>query len=212
MPNSRQNSTHKPTVTKDKKSRGRPKKFDFEEASERALELFWTQGFEGTSLSNLSEALSMNRPSIYASFGNKDALFKLTLKRYLSNQLQFVDTAIAKPTLNEVVDLLFKSEIELLTKHETPRGCLLVQAAAACSKESESIKELLSSQRKAIEAKLRKRIQLAQLKKDFPMKQSPSVVAKSMMAIYEGISIQAASGSAKTELLNVAELSKKILS
>ena len=154
----------------------------------------------------------MNRPSIYASFGNKDALFKLTLKRYLSNQLQFVDTAIAKPTLNEVVDLLFKSEIELLTKHETPRGCLLVQAAAACSKESESIKELLSSQRKAIEAKLRKRIQLAQLKKDFPMKQSPSVVAKSMMAIYEGISIQAASGSAKTELLNVAELSKKILS
>ena len=212
MPNSKQNSTHKPGAIKDKKSRGRPKKFDFEEASERALELFWTQGFEGTSISDLSEALNMNRPSIYASFGNKDTLFKLSLKRYTSNQLQFIDAAIAKPTLNEVVDMLFKSEIALLTEHEMPRGCLLVQAAASCSKESESMKELLNNQRKAIEAKLRKRIQLAQLKKDFSMQQSPSVLAKSIMAIYEGISIQAASGSAKAELLNVAELSKKILS
>lgn len=212
MPNSKQNSTHKPSAIKDKKSRGRPKKFDFEEASERALELFWTQGFEGTSISDLSEALNMNRPSIYASFGNKDTLFKLSLKRYTSNQLQFIDAAIAKPTLNEVVDMLFKSEIALLTEHEMPRGCLLVQAAASCSKESESMKELLNNQRKAIEAKLRKRIQLAQLKKDFSMQQSPSVLAKSIMAIYEGISIQAASGSAKAELLNVAELSKKILS
>jgi len=212
LPNSKQNSTHKPSAIKDKKSRGRPKKFDFEEASERALELFWTQGFEGTSISDLSEALNMNRPSIYASFGNKDTLFKLSLKRYTSNQLQFIDAAIAKPTLNEVVDMLFKSEIALLTEHEMPRGCLLVQAAASCSKESESMKELLNNQRKAIEAKLRKRIQLAQLKKDFSMQQSPSVLAKSIMAIYEGISIQAASGSAKAELLNVAELSKKILS
>jgi hypothetical protein len=70
----------------------------------------------------------------------------------------------------------------------------------------------LIQQRRAVETKLRKRIQLAQLKKDFPSQQSPSVVAKSMMMIYEGISIQAASGSAKKELINIAELSKKILS
>ena len=195
-----------------RKSRGRPKKFDYDLACSQALELFWTRGYEGTSISDLSEALNMNRPSMYASFGNKETLFNITLSSYLQNQLGFVDIAIKKPTLSEVLDAFFIGQIDLLTRHEEPRGCLLVQAAASCSEESEPIKDLLIQQRKAVETKLRKRIQLAQLKKDFPTKQSPSVLAKSIMVIYEGISIQAASGSAKKELVNIAELSKKILS
>ena len=195
-----------------KKSRGRPKKFDYEIASKQALELFWKQGFEGTSISDLSEALNMNRPSIYASFGNKHVLFESVLKKYIDDQLGFIDEAIAKDTLSEVFNSLFSHQISLLTQYEDPRGCLLVQAAASGSRNTEDVRELLAAQRKAIEAKLRKRIQLAQLKKDFPTKQSPSVLAKGMMAIYEGISIEAASGSSKAELLNIAELSKKILS
>jgi len=200
------------SINTEKKPRGRPKQFDFDDASERALALFWTQGFEGTSLADLSQALNMNRPSIYASFGNKDALFKITLNRYLNQQLKFIDTAISKASLEEVIDAIFEGEISLLSQFEPPRGCLLVQAAVTCSKQSESIKALLISERRAIEGKLRKRIQLAQLKKDFPMKQSPSLLAKSLMTIYEGISIEAASGSSKADLLNIAELSKKILS
>lgn len=195
-----------------KKSRGRPKKFDYEIASKQALELFWKQGFEGTSISDLSETLNMNRPSIYASFGNKHVLFETVLKKYMDNHLKFIDEAIAKDSLSEVFNTLFSHQISLLTQYEDPRGCLLVQAAASGSKGTQEIKELLTAQRKGIEAKLRKRIQLAQLKKDFPTKQSPSALAKGMMAIYEGISIEAASGSSKTELLNIAELSKKILS
>ena len=153
----------------------------------------------------------MNKPSIYASLGNKEALFKLVLKNYLINQLAFIDQAIAKATLSEVIDALFKGEIALLTQQDTPRGCLLVQAASG-SKQNTSINSLLVNARKAIEAKLRKRIQLAQLKKDFSTKDSPSVLAKSILVIYEGISTQAATGSSEIELLNVAELSKKILS
>ena len=61
---------------------GRPRAFDVDEALDRALEVFWRKGYEGASLPDLTEAMGINRPSLYAAFGNKEALFRKAIDRY----------------------------------------------------------------------------------------------------------------------------------
>lgn len=193
----------------EKRPRGRPQKFKNNDALQQAIEVFWNQGYEGTSLSNLTSALNMNRPSIYAAFGNKEQLFNLCLQTYMKEQLAFIDEAIQQNTLNEVIETLFSKQIDLLT--ENKRGCMLVQAALSCGEDTQAIKDELTEQRKLLEAKLRKRFQLAQLKKDSASADSPSAAAKYMTTIYQGISVQAASGATKKELIEVAKLAQKVL-
>ena len=152
----------------------------------------------------------MNRPSIYAAFGNKQALFSLSLQTYIDEQLSFIDEAVKQETLSEVIEMLFNKQIDLLT--EKKRGCMLVQAALSCSEETQEIKDELTEQRKVLEGKLRKRFQMAQLKKDTSSSESPATAAKYITTIYQGLSVQAASGATKKELIEVAELAKKALS
>lgn len=194
----------------EKRPRGRPQKFINDDALHQAIEVFWTHGYEGTSLTNLTNALNMNRPSIYAAFGNKQELFSLSLQTYIDEQLAFVDEAIKQNTLNEVIETLFSKQIDLLT--EKKRGCMLVQAALSCGEETQEIKDELTEQRKVLEGKLRKRFQMAQLKKDTSSSESPAAAAKYITTIYQGLSVQAASGATKKELIEVAELAKKVLS
>ena len=199
-----------PEKLDEKRPRGRPQKFVNDDALHQAIEVFWTHGYEGTSLTNLTEALNMNRPSIYAAFGNKQALFSLSLKTYIDEQLSFIDDAVKQETLSEVIEMLFNKQIDLLT--EKKRGCMLVQAALSCSEETQEIKDELTEQRKVLEGKLRKRFQMAQLKKDSSSSESPAAAAKYISTIYQGLSVQATSGATKKELIEVVELAKKALS
>ena len=199
-----------PEKLDEKRPRGRPQKFVNNDALHQAIEVFWTHGYEGTSLTNLTEALNMNRPSIYAAFGNKQALFSLSLKTYIDEQLSFIDDAVKQETLSEVIEMLFNKQIDLLT--EKKRGCMLVQAALSCGEETQEIKDELTEQRKVLEGKLRKRFQMAQLKKDSSSSESPAAAAKYISTIYQGLSVQATSGATKKELIEVVELAKKALS
>lgn len=153
----------------------------------------------------------MNRPSMYASLGNKEGLFRIVLDLYLTKHFAFFELALSKPTLEEVVETLLEEEIALLTGFEEPRGCLLIQSALTCGEEAKSIKQLLSLKRKAMEAAIAKRIELTQVQRLFLMRQSPLSLAKAIMTMYEGISIQAASGSTEVELKELIPLFKKIL-
>ena len=193
----------------EKRPRGRPQKFINDDALHQAIEVFWMHGYEGTSLTNLTNALNMNRPSIYAAFGNKQELFSLSLQTYIDEQLAFVDEAVKQETLSEVIEMLFNKQIDLLS--EKKRGCMLVQAALSCGEETQEIKNELTEQRKVLEGKLRKRFQMAQLRKDTSSSESPAAAAKYITTIYQGISVQAASGATKKELTEVAELAKKVL-
>lgn len=153
----------------------------------------------------------MNRPSMYASFGNKEALFRIALDLYLTKHFNFFEVALSKPTLEEVLETLLEEEIALLTRFEEPRGCLLIQSALTCGVEAKSIKRLLFTKREAMEAAIAKRVELTQIQRLFLMKQSPHALAKAIMAMYEGISIQAASGGTQTELRELIPLFKKVL-
>ena len=111
-----------------KRPRGRPSNFDHEEALEKALQVFWAHGYEGASIAELTEALGINKPSIYAAFGNKEELFHKALGKYLSGPLSYISEAMNQPTARETVETFLTKSAELLTNPNNPRGCMIVQA------------------------------------------------------------------------------------
>src|SRR5579872_666777 len=116
----------KPSVAK-----GRPREFDVEKALNRALTVFQRKGYEGTSLPDLTKAMGINRPSIYAAFGNKESLFRKALDRYVGKASGLLSTALAEPTARAVTEHLLRGAIDSSCNGKV-RGCLLVQGALSC--------------------------------------------------------------------------------
>src|SRR6202011_2644122 len=118
---------HKPT-----RSTGRPRSFDVDKALEAATLVFWRKGYEGTSLSDLTKALGANRPSLYAAFGDKEALFRKALDRYLDGPAASIQEALQEPAARAVVERLLRGASDLNAGPRNPGGCLMVQGALAC--------------------------------------------------------------------------------
>src|SRR5437660_6287285 len=111
---------------------GRPREFDVEAALDRALEVFWRKGYEGASLPDLTRAMGINRPSLYAAFGNKEGLFRKALDRYAEGPAAYVREALNEPTARAVAERMLGEAIGLLTAPRNPRGCfIMVQSAFA---------------------------------------------------------------------------------
>src|SRR5262252_2095208 len=95
------------TIRKPAKSarlRGRPRAFDRDRALDQALQVFWRKGYEGASLSDLTRAMGINRPSLYAAFGNKKSLFRQVLDRYIEGPGAYAGEALKQPTARAVVE------------------------------------------------------------------------------------------------------------
>src|SRR5262245_29688993 len=118
---------------------GRPRTFDTEKALDRALKVFWRKGYEGTSLPDLTKAMGINRPSLYAAFGNKEALFRRAIERYIEGPASRVREALGETTARRVVEQLWRGTIDLVTDPRNPRGCFLVQSALACGGEGSPV-------------------------------------------------------------------------
>jgi AcrR family transcriptional regulator len=147
---------------------GRPRAFDVDEALDRALEVFWRQGYEGTALSDLTAAMGINRPSLYATFGNKQALFRKVLDRYAHGPAAYAARALALPRARDVVEALVYGAIELTTGPDTPLGCINVRTAQACGPDAEPARHEAMTRRAADHAALRRRLRRAQAEGDLP--------------------------------------------
>src|SRR5205814_3389129 len=130
-------------------SRGRPRAFDPERALDRALKVFWRKGYEGASVSDLTTAMGINRPSMYAAFGNKRALFKRVLDRYAQGPAAYVSQALEAPTAREVAERILRGAAELMTGAGKPRGCLFVHGALACGNDADPVRREMISRRRA---------------------------------------------------------------
>jgi AcrR family transcriptional regulator len=115
---------------------GRPRAFDPDAALDRAMHVFWAKGYEGASLSNLTRAMRINRPSLYAAFGNKEQLFKKVLDRYMNGPVAYFAKALAAPKARDVVEQLFLGTARMAEDPRVPAGCLMVQGALACGSAS----------------------------------------------------------------------------
>ena len=119
--------------------------------------MFWRKGYEGASLSDLTTAMGINRPSLYAAFGDKEALFRKVLDRYAEGPGSHALQALNEPTSRAVVEKLLRGGADLLTTPGSPRGCLLVQGALTCGNSAESMRRELISRRAASESALCRR-------------------------------------------------------
>src|SRR5260221_6046735 len=103
---------------------GRPRAFDIAEALEQALRVFWKKGYLGTSLSDLTGAMGINRPSLYAAFGNKQSIFRKALDLYSKGPSAYLGEALHEPTARAVVERLLHGVVDLLTDPQSPATCL----------------------------------------------------------------------------------------
>src|SRR5690242_19926669 len=123
--------------------RGRPRAFDPDKALDRALNVFWRKGYEGASLPDLTRAMGINRPSMYAAFGNKESLFRKAMDRYIKGPASYARQALDEPTARAVVDRLFEGMLDSMANPRNPRGCLVVQGALACGASADPIRKEL---------------------------------------------------------------------
>ncbi len=186
--------------------RGRPREFDADQALDRALKVFWRKGYEGASLPDLTRAMRINRPSLYAAFGNKESLFRKVIERYVEGPAGYVRTALDEPTARAVAERLLGGSVDLLTDPRNPRGCLMVQGALACGEAAESIRRELSARRAAAEVAVRQRFQRALAEGDLPADADPGDLARYVVTLLRGMAVEAAGGASRDELRRVVEM------
>jgi AcrR family transcriptional regulator len=185
---------------------GRPRAFDIDQALDRALRVFWRKGYEGASLPDLTRAMGINRPSLYAAFGNKKALFRKAIVRYIEGPASHVREALAKPTSRAVVEQLLKGSINLVTNRRNPRGCFMVQGALACGDAATSLRRELAKRRAAVQFALEQRFERAISEGDLPPDADPADLARFVMTVMHGIAVQAAGGASRDQLRRVAKM------
>jgi AcrR family transcriptional regulator len=183
---------------------GRPRAFDMDKALDQALHVFWRKGYEGTSVSDLTEVMGINPPSLYAAFGNKETLFRKALDRYMAERTTFWDEAFKAPTARAVVEQLLRDIADFLSDPRNPRGCLAVQGALACGEAAESVRQELAARRAAGQERIRKRLKRAKTEGELPAGADPAALARFLATVIEGMAVQAAGGASRKELRAVA--------
>lgn len=184
--------------------RGRPRQFDPDEALLAALRVFWARGYDGASLSELTEAMGITRPSLYACFGNKESLFRKALDLYERDKLAFVREALNAPTARGVMQALLGDALAMLAGHDAGRPCFGVMNAVASSTYDDSMRREVIARRSAHEQAIIDRFLRAEAEGDFPGF-SGSALAAHCLCILSGMSVQASAGADAARLHAIAE-------
>ena len=186
---------------------GRPRAFDTEKALDCAMQVFWRRGYLGTSLTDLKDAMGINRPSLYAAFGNKNSLFRKALNRYLKGPSAYLHDALQEPTARAVAERLFQSLVDLLADPKTPTTCMWVHSALSCG--DDPIRKEFAAQRAVAIAGLRKRFKRAIAEGDLPADTDADALAHFVLAVNFGLTVQASTGAIRKELLRIVEIALK---
>ncbi len=183
---------------------GRPRSFCTETALDRAMTVFWRNGYEGSSLHDLTEAMGIGAPSLYAAFGSKEGLFRAVLDRYDARRKGFMDGVLAAPTPRAVAQAFLDGVAEFAsdTSGRNPPGCLLVQSGLSCS--DQVIPDMLAEHRAEKERALRDRFARDRDDGKLPAGVDPSTLASYLVAMANGMQVQAAAGASAAELRKIA--------
>jgi AcrR family transcriptional regulator len=185
---------------------GRPREFDAEKALDQAMEVFWRHGYEGATIAQLTEAMGINPPSLYACFGNKEGLLKAALDRYTKLRSAWMDEVTAAPTAREVAERMLMGIAEKQTDPANPPGCLLVQGGIACGTGSANVPFELAARRAQNEDQLRDRFIRARAEGDLLPTSDPAALARYVSAVSVGMGVMASSGADREALRQVASV------
>lgn len=185
--------------------RGRPLGYDPETVLDIAMRQFWEHGYEGTSLSDLTEAMGINRRSLYAAYGSKEGLFEAALSRYVDGPGAFPYAAVAEPTAYEVAESYLRQAVLTYTCPDLPRGCMTVQSGLTCSTEAEPVRDELAGKRRLGIELLTERLTRAAKEGDLPDDADPAALAGYLVALNHGFSVQAGGGITRDELMRFVD-------
>ena len=187
-----------------KRPRGRPRSFDREQALEQAMEVFWKKGFEATSVADLTEAMGINPPSLYAAFGDKEQLFLAAVERYQARRGESCPYC-EEPTARDAVEKLLIFLADELTCSDHPRGCLLQMAEATSGESSPKLKAALQAKRMASRTMLKARIERGLRDGDVPEGTDATALTDFYVTIIAGMSMRARDGATRKSLLATVE-------
>jgi len=191
------------------KSRGRPRSFDRTTALERAVLAFWEHGYEATSVSDLTSAMGIGAPSLYAAFGDKRALFAEVVEEYGTRYGSFADRALAEePTARAAVARILREAAAEYTAPGRPHGCLVIHAATNCT--TPEVEESLRARRNANLAAFERRIAADVAAGELPADLDAAALARHAGAVVQGMSQQARDGASRAELEALAEIAMTI--
>lgn len=190
---------------------GRPRKFDYDDALDHAMRVFWEKGYEGTSMPDLTKAMGMNRPSIYAAYGNKLELFCKSLNRYTEKKLELVSLALDRPTIQEAIETLMSGAVDSLSCDQSPKGCMSVQGALACSDEAKIAQHHAIQRREKIVEVITDRFRRSVESGELPESTDCEDFARFFVTVVQGLAIQSANGVDYETLRKIAMRSLSVL-
>ncbi|MFJ1533675.1 TetR/AcrR family transcriptional regulator [Streptomyces mirabilis] len=170
------------------------------------MRVFWGQGYEGASLTDLTHAMGITRTSMYAAFGNKEDLFRKALDRYTEGPASYGARALQEPTARQVAAAFLDGSVRATTRPGCPAGCLGVQGALATGDPGSDARDALTAWRNAHTSLLRDRFRQAVDEGDLPSDADPELLARYLMTVANGIAVQAAGGTARDDLQQVADM------
>ena len=183
------------------KPRGRPRSFDREQALESAMEVFWRKGFDATSISDLTEAMGINPPSLYAAFGDKEKLYLEAVEYYRVQRGENIRQVLAEePTARGAIDKALRGAVNEFCRRDSPTGCLLTMSSG-CSSVSDGVQQMLVRKRLMARERIRERIQRGIDEGDVPASADPAALAEFITTIFAGMAMHARDGATRKSLL-----------
>jgi AcrR family transcriptional regulator len=187
---------------------GRPREYDPHTVLDTAMRLFWEHGYDGVSITDLTDATGINRRSLYAQFGCKEQLFREAVQHYVTGPGGYAADALTQPTARQVAYAMTHGAADATSTPDRPHGCLLVQGALAVGADATRLQVDLAEMRSAGVQVLAERFAEAQAAGEIPG-QDPAALARWVASICQGIAVQAAGGATRAELHAIADQALK---
>jgi AcrR family transcriptional regulator len=186
--------------------RGRPRTFDRTAALHRAMEVFWQQGYEGASMTDLTSAMGINSPSLYAAFGSKEQLFREAVAHYNDTDGAEMSALLRDgPTARDAIAAALRHNAVAFADPATPRGCMIVLTATTSSERNRTVHDYLVDWRARSEVEFRDRVERGIADGDVPADADAATIAAFYNAVNQGMAIQARDGVDSPRLMAVAD-------
>ena len=184
---------------------GRPLSFDRDAALAVAMRLFWQHGFEATSVAELTQAMGITPPSLYAAFGDKRGLFREAVHLYLGGVDSVAESITGAATARDAALALLAAAAIGDSGEDTPPGCLLASSLVSSSTAAADVREELAGIRRGIEAALRLRIERDVRDGHLPDDTDSEALAGHVFAVVQGMSTLAKDGAGREKLLRIVD-------